>query len=313
MKKIEVFTGGEAMGLLLATYSQVLRRADRFVRSVAGSESNVAIGLARLGHSVAFAGRVGADPVGEWVRDTLQAEGIDLRGLITDQSRPTGLLLRDSPLSRPVSVSYYRSGSAGSEVDADDVPERVIKGARAVFLSGITPMLSPASARFTGRVLRVAAESGVTVFFDPNVRLRLAGRNQWQALTAYLDWVDTLLIGEDELDLLGLPDDPAELLSVRLKTVVVRHGAGGATVFTAQGSLHGPANPTQVVDPVGAGDAFCAGWISAWLRRKSLAESLREAHTVASFVLATTTDITGLPTSEELAWAMQGNRIDVNR
>lgn len=313
MTDIDVFTGGEAMGLLLASGSQALRRADRFIRSVAGSESNVAVGLARLGHRVAFGGRVGADPVGGWVRDALRVEGVDLRGLVTDQSRPTGILLRDSPLGRPVSVSYYRSGSAGAAVDEQDVPADVISGARAVFLSGITPMLSRCAARFTDRVLDVAAEAGVPVFFDPNVRLRLADRDQWRALTGYFDRVDTLLIGHDELGLLGLPDDPAELLSGRLKAVVVRRGADGATVSTAQGSLHEPANPAQVVDPVGAGDAFCAGWISARLHGKPLAESLREANAVASFVVAAVTDITGLPTSEELAWAMRANRTDVDR
>ena len=137
--RLDVWTGGEAMGLLLAGGARTLRRADGFVRGVAGSESNVAVGLARLGHRVAFGGRVGADPVGGWVRDTLRAEGVGLDGLITDPALPTGILLRDSPLAGPVSVSYYRSGSAGAAVDAGDVHADTISGARAVFLSGITP------------------------------------------------------------------------------------------------------------------------------------------------------------------------------
>lgn len=312
-ERLDVFTGGEAMGLLLASDARTLRQADDFVRGVAGSESNVAVGLARLGHRVAFAGRVGADPVGGWVRDTLRAEGVGLASLIIDPALPTGLLLRDSPLARPVSVSYYRSGSAGAAVDADDVPEHVISGARAVFLSGITPMLSASAARFTDRMLSVAAEAGVPVFFDPNVRLRLAGRESWRAVVSYLDRVDTLLIGHGELGLLGLPDDPAKLLSGRLNTVVVKRGADGATVTTADGTVHEPAIPAPLIDPVGAGDAFCAGWISAWLRGRSPSESLREANAVASFVVATATDIAGLPTSEERDWAMRGDRTDVDR
>jgi 2-dehydro-3-deoxygluconokinase len=311
---VDVCTGGEAMGLLLASGAQRLRRADAFTRSVAGSESNVAVGLARLGHRVAFAGRVGADPAGGWVRDTLRAEGVDQDGLITDPVLPTGILLRDSPLAGPVSVSYYRSGSAGAAVDASDVPVDTVRSARAVFLSGITPMLSAGAARFTDRMLSVAADAGVPVFFDPNVRLRLAERDRWQAvLGVYLDRVDTLLIGDGELDLLGLPGDPAKLLSGRLHTVVVKRGADGATVTTADGTVHAPASPAPLVDPVGAGDAFCAGWISAWLRRKPLPEALREANAVAAFVVAAATDLAGLPTAEERDWAMRQDRTDVDR
>jgi 2-dehydro-3-deoxygluconokinase len=310
---LDVFTAGEAMALLLADGFQPLRRADRFIRGVAGSESNVAVGLARLGHRVAFGGRVGADPVGGWVRDALQAEGIDIHSLITDPSLPTGLLLRDSPRARPVSVSYYRSGSAGAALGPADVPADVIKGARAVFLSGITPMLSRGAAQFTDQVLRVAGAAGVPVFFDPNVRLRLADRETWRAMRTYLDRIDTLLVGHEELALLGLPDDPAELLSPRLRTVVVKRGAEGATVTTADETRYEPANSVPLVDPVGAGDAFCAGWISASLRGLPLAESLREANAVASFVVATATDLAGLPTGEERTWAIQRDRTDVDR
>jgi 2-dehydro-3-deoxygluconokinase len=309
----EVFTAGEAMGLLLAHGFEPLRRADRFIRGVAGAETNVAVGLARLGHRVAFAGQVGADAVGGWVHDVLRAEGIDTHSLITNPSLPTGLLLRDSPHARRISVSYYRSGSAGAALGPGDVPVDVIAGARAVFLSGITTMLSTEAARFADRVLGVAGEAGVPIFFDPNVRLRLADRENWRGIRTYLNRIDTLLIGQEELALLDLPDDPAELLSDRLRTVVVKRGAEGATATTADGTCCETANPVPVVDPVGAGDAFCAGWISAWLRGKSVPESLREANAVASFVVTTATDLAGLPTAEERAWALQGGRTDVDR
>jgi 2-dehydro-3-deoxygluconokinase len=162
-------------------------------------------------------------------------------------------------------------------------------------------------------MLNVAADADVPVFFDPNVRLRLADRESWRAVVSYFDRVDTLLIGHGELGLLGLPDDPAKLLSGRLNTVVVKRGADGATVTTTDDTVHEPAIPAPLIDPVGAGDAFCAGWISAWLRGRSPSESVREANAVASFVVATATDIAGLPTSEERDWAMRGDRTDVDR
>jgi 2-dehydro-3-deoxygluconokinase len=111
--------------------------------------------------------------------------------------------------------------------------------------------------------------------------------------------VDTLLIGEDELDLLGAGRDPAALLGGRTRTVVVKRGVAGASVTTAEGTVVGPARPVPVVDPVGAGDAFTAGWISARLRGRPIPEALAEASAVASLVVSTVTDIAGLPSAEE--------------
>lgn len=302
------------MALILAEDRQILRRADRFIRNVAGSESNVAIGLARLGHSVAFCGWVGADAPGCWVRDALQAESIDVTGLTTDPVRPTGLILRDCPPSRPISVSYHRQGSAGAALGPSDVRPDVVAGARAVFLSGITVMLSESSEHYVARVLDVAAEAGVPVYFDPNVRLRLAGQQEWRTkLARYLERVDTLLIGHDEIVLLGLPDDPAQLVTERRTTVVVKRGARGATAYTSAGTVHAPARKVETVDPIGAGDAFCAGWISASLRGCTVQESLREAAAVASLVVAARTDTAGLPSAQERDWALQENGSDVDR
>jgi 2-dehydro-3-deoxygluconokinase len=311
---IEVFTAGEAMALMLAEDRQPLRRADRFIRSVAGSESNVAIGLARLGHRVAFCGRVGADAPGGWVRDALQAESVDVTGLLTDPVRPTGLILRDCPPSRPISVSYYRQDSAGAALGPSDVQPEVVAGARAVFLSGITVLMSDSSEQYVARVLDVAAEAGVPVMFDPNIRLRLASQQEWRTrLARYLERVDTLLIGHDEIALLGLPDDPARLVTERRTTVVVKRGAQGATAYTSAGIVHVPVRKVETLDPIGAGDAFCAGWISAYLRKCSVRESLREAAAVASLVVAARSDIAGSPTAQERDWALQENGSDVDR
>jgi 2-dehydro-3-deoxygluconokinase len=310
----EVFTAGEAMALLLADDHRPLRRADRFIRSVAGAESNVAVGLARLGHRVTFTGRVGADAAGGWVHDTLRLEGVDTSGLVTDTTRPTGLLLRDSPAARAVSVSYYRRDSAGSALCPQDARPELIAGARFVFLSGITAMLSASAAQFVAKVLDLAEDSGVPVLFDPNVRLRLDDRHAWQTgLADILGRVDTLLIGDDELRLLGLPDDAARLVTARTTTVVVKHGAAGATAFTSDSTVHQPARQVPLADPVGAGDAFCAGWISASLRGATLHESLREATVVASFAVASTTDTAGLPSAGERDLALDQNGADVDR
>ena len=301
MVGFDAVTAGEAMGLLLADAATPLRRADRFVRSVAGSESNVAIGLARLGHTVAFCGRVGTDAVGGWVRDTLRADGVDVRALDEDPDRPTGVLLRDSPAAgRPVSVAYYRADSAASALSPGDVNEQLVASARLLFVSGITALLSPSAGDFVDRLIAVATGAGVHVAFDPNVRLRLAEVAQWQRSYArFAGRMDTLLISDEELALLELPHEPARLLRGRTTTVVVTHGANGATATTAAGTVRVGARAVAVADPVGAGDAFTAGWLSGWLRGLPPIDALREAAAVASLVVSQPSDIAGLPTARE--------------
>jgi 2-dehydro-3-deoxygluconokinase len=312
---VEVFTAGEAMALLLADGHQPLPVADRFVRSFAGSESNVAIGLARLGHRVAFCGRVGADVPGRWIREGLRAEGVDVAGLVTDPDRATGLLLRDSPAGRPVTVSYYRTHSAGSALGSEDLQPRQLTGVRCIFLSGITPMLSATAAEFTERLLDVAEARAIHVVFDPNVRLRLAPASTWRTrLTPILERVDTLLVGNDELVTLGMAGKEAtDLLTERRRTVVIKSGAAGAVAARADELVRTEARVVPSVDPVGAGDAFCAGWLSATLRGCSLTDAAREAALVASLVVASTTDIAGYPTAELRDRLLEENGPDVDR
>jgi 2-dehydro-3-deoxygluconokinase len=295
----EVLAVGEACALLLAADDVPLTAADRFVRSVAGAESNVAIALARLGHATAFCGRVGADAAGRWVVETLRAEGVDVRAVRVDPDRPTGLILRDTPPGRPLTVNDHRRDSAGAALGPEDLDPALVAAARVVVVTGITSMLSARTAACVERLLELAADAGTHVVLDPNVRLRLAAVECWARLVRdHLDRIDTLLLGDAEVELLGL-GDPAALLRGRLRTVVVKNGARGAVAFTEAGPVRMPARAVPVVDPVGAGDAFDAGWISARLRGLPVEAALREAVTVASLVVATRADLPGLPTARE--------------
>jgi 2-dehydro-3-deoxygluconokinase len=310
----EVVTAGEAMALLLADGQRPLLDADRFTRSVAGSESNVAIGLARLGHSVAYAGRVGTDAAGQWVRNALRAEGVDTRWLRDDPERPTGLILRDYPPGRPVSVAYYRAHSAASALTPQDADPELIASCRLLFVTGITTMLSSSAAQFVEHTVNLAREAGVHVVFDLNVRLRLASAQSWRnALHGYAGRVETLLIGQDELEAIGERADPCDFLAGHTSTVVLKRGAAGAVVFAGNTRLESAARTVPVVDPVGAGDAFAAGWISGLLRALAPADALQEAVLVASLAVAAATDTAGLPTAAERDRLLRTKRPDVDR
>ncbi|MEU9792153.1 sugar kinase [Streptomyces sparsogenes] len=298
----DVVTCGEAMLLLLAEPGVPLERAAHFRRSVAGAESNVAMGLARLGHRARWLGRVGADPAGRAVLRELRAEGVDVAHAGVDEQAPTGLLLRDSHPHRAIDVQYYRSGSAGSRLAPEHIPAEAVAGARLVHISGITPMLSPTAAAATDRLIELARAAGAEVSFDPNVRRKLGGAAQWaQTAGRLLREADLVLAGEDELELLtarSADEAAAELLDGRAHTVVIKRADRSATALTAGGRWDQPPYPVPVTDPVGAGDAFAAGHLSARLRGLSESRALAEAACVAALVVQSATDTDGLPSAE---------------
>ncbi|WP_433304211.1 sugar kinase [Actinoplanes sp. CA-030573] len=309
-----VLTAGEVCGLLLAEPGTPLRRAQRLRRGVAGAESNVAVALARLGHNVVFCGRVGDDAAGDWIRDTLRGEGVDVSHLRTDPERPTGLIVRDCVAGRPLTVNYHRRGSAGSALSAEDLDDDVVRHASAVFVSGITAALTPQTAAFTDRLLNLAGGAAVPVLYDPNVRLRLAPAARWSDdLRRLRDRIDTILVGDSELAQLGIAE-PGQLLSDRTHTVVVKRGARGATAITKGGiTIDVPARAVPTIDPVGAGDAFDAGFMSAQLHGQPLRDALKAGAAVASLVVSTATDLDGLPTARETEMILHSAGGDVDR
>ncbi|WP_425275940.1 sugar kinase [Streptomyces africanus] len=285
-----------------------LRLGGSLGLSVAGAESNVAIGLARLGHRVRWAGRVGADEPGALVLRTLRAESIDTGHAVTDDTgRPTGLLLTEPRLGTLTRVSYYRAGSAGSAVSPADVLPALAPGTRVLHLTGITPALGPSAAEAALAAARAARESGITVCFDVNHRSRLWSADRARtALRPILAHVDLLVASEDELPLVLDRPDAAEpeavdtLLSAGVREVVVKRGARGATSFTADGGTDRAARRVDAVDLVGAGDAFVAGYLSGLLDGADIPARLHRAVTTAAFAVATRGDWEGLPTRDEL-------------
>jgi 2-dehydro-3-deoxygluconokinase len=173
---VDVLTFGESMvsfrgeGLLTQGSRQTVR--------LAGAESNVAIGLARLGHTVAWAGRVGDDSFGRLVLRQLRAEGVDTRYAVVDEERPTGLMFVEERTADLVSVEYRRAGSAGSAVGEDEVTAALTASPRVLHVTGITPALSPSAADAVESAVGSASAAGVFVSLDLYFRSRLWTREQ---------------------------------------------------------------------------------------------------------------------------------------
>ncbi|MCX4778201.1 sugar kinase [Streptomyces sp. NBC_01264] len=305
----EVLTFGETM--LALRGSGPLRLGGSTDVSVAGAESNVAIGLARLGHAVRWAGAVGEDEAGELVLRTLRAEGVDVSGASRDDGgAPTGLMLTEPRLPEVTRVHSYRAGSAGSRLKACSL-ERAFTAAppKVLHLTGITPALSRSARSACALALRLAAEHSALVCLDVNFRSRLWSCEEAAAvLRTWAPSVDVLIASDDELPLCLPPDAPAdtalrakELLALGVGEVVVTLGSAGATAYTDEGrTVHAPARPVRAVDTVGAGDAFVAGYLSAFLDGSTPETRLDRAVTTGAFAVASRGDWEGAPTRAEL-------------
>jgi 2-dehydro-3-deoxygluconokinase len=312
----EVVTVGECLVAFVASSPGPLAEATTFERFVAGAEANVAVGLCRLGHSVAYVGRVGADGFGDAIRRRLRGEGVDIGHLATDPDAPTGVMFRECPGLGPAHVVYARRDSAGSHLSPQDVERAVtaglLDGARWLHLTGITPGLSTAARAASLRAIEMARAASLTISLDLNLRRRLwSDAAAAPVLRELAARVDVVLGSPDELAVVaGRPDqDPAALarsvIALGPSLVVAKLGADGALAIgrdAPDDPVTRPAMPLAVVvDPVGAGDAFCAGFIAARLDGLDLAPALEMANACGAAAAAAFGDQTGLPDRAELA------------
>ena len=270
--------------------------------SIAGSESNVAIGLSRLGHQAAWLGAVGNDEPGRLIQRTLRAEGVDTSWLRFSDESFTGFIAFDQPSHDITRVSYHRRGSAGSTLtSAECLTALRAASPPLLHVTGITPALSDSTRAATLDVVRAASDSDVRVSLDVNYRARLWSRTEATALRELLPYVHTVFASDDELDILTDASEPVrDLLTSGIAEVVVTAGGKGAWAHTAAGTIHRPALPVTVVDSIGAGDAFVSGYLSATLDNLSPESRLDRATTSGAFCVTATGDWESLPTRTDL-------------
>lgn len=302
----EVVTLGETMVLFTPVDPGPMRHAFLWKRYVAGAESNFAIGVARLGHSVGWISRLGDDEFGATIRNFIRGEGVDVSQVRTDPEAPTGCAFKERRELVPGKVVYYRRGSAASRLAPDDLDPDYIGAARWLHVGGITPALSDSCRATVARAIAIARERGVRVSFDPNLRLRLWDIDTARAvLLPLMAQADVLLPGLEEAELLvgeAQAERAAErLLALGPQLVVLKLGAQGSLAAHAGGVVRAPAIPLpRIVDPVGAGDAFAAGFVVAQLEGRPLEESLRIANACGACAMTVEGDVEGLPTWRDL-------------
>lgn len=321
MKEREVVTFGETMVLFQPDDMLPLEYVHHFRKQIGGAESNVAIGLQRLGHSVGWFSKLGDDPFGRYVVKCIRGEGVDVSSCKYTDLAPTGVFFKEKRSPENIHVYYYRKGSAASHLSPEDINEDYITNAKILHVTGITPALSESCKEAVFKAIELAKRNKVKVVFDPNLRLKLWGKEEarktfWQLV----ELADVILPGLDEGSFITGKESPEEICSALIgnseKMVIIKLGREGAYYQTESEKGHVEGFPVQaVVDPVGAGDGFAAGIISGLLKNLPLAENVKRANAIGAIIVGVNGDVEGLPTNEEIVAFMNVDKTskDVNR
>ncbi|WP_251976272.1 sugar kinase [Salinicola avicenniae] len=305
----DVLTFGEAMALFVADEAGPLDAVTRFHRRTAGADTNVAIGLARLGFDVRWLSRIGDDHNGRFLQRALEAEGLDCRHLQRDPNHATGIVFKERAVDgADPHVEYARRGSAASHLGLDDAAEVSLESARHLHATGIPPALSASARELAFHLLKRARAGGQSISFDPNLRPTLwpSETVMIETLNALAAEADIVMPGLSEGRLLTGRDTPYDIAGDYLdrgaRAVVIKLGPEGSYFRTAdsEGTVEGAPVKT-VVDTVGAGDGFAVGIISAYLDGLDWAPALHRGNLIGARQVQVIGDMEGLPSRQTLS------------
>ncbi|WP_010529989.1 sugar kinase [Lentibacillus jeotgali] len=303
---MDVVTLGETMVLFTPEHAGPMRYSDRFSSRVAGAESNVAIGLARLGVQSGWMSRLGNDEFGKKIRSFIRGEGVDTSRVIFDETADTGLFFKEKLANGEWRVKYYRRDSAASRLKPEDLDESYIAGAKYLHVTGITPALSDSCYETVLSAIEYAKRHDVKVVFDPNLRRKLWPEHKARkVLVELVRKADIVLPGIEEAEFLfgiGSPEELARQFNEQgASTVIMKLGEEGAYYLTHDTERYVEGfRVTEVVDPVGAGDGFSAGVLSGLLDGLNLEDSVQRGNAIGAMAVLAAGDIEGLPEKDRL-------------
>jgi 5-dehydro-2-deoxygluconokinase len=300
-----------------------LEDTQSFAKYLGGSSANVAVGLARLGLRVAMLTRVGDEHMGRFVRETLAAEGVDVTAVGTDPRRLTGLVLLGIEDAENFPHIFYRTDCADMALDAADVDAAPFATAKALALTG-THLSTETVRTATRRAIALAKRHGLRIVLDVDYRpvlwgqaghgsgseRALAAAEVTRELHAFLPGCDLVVGTEEEIRVAGGGESALEALrAIRARTaatIVMKRGVAGCVVF--EGPI--PASisqglvvagfPVEVLNVLGAGDAFLSGYLSGWAAGFPAAQCARRGNAAGALVVTRHGCTPAMPTKAEL-------------
>ena len=296
-----------------------------FAKAVGGCPANIAIGAARLGLKCALISRVGDEPMGRFVREQLEREGVDTRGLTVDPQRLTSLVLLSVRDRESFPLIFYRDNCADSALCPDDIHDELIANARSVLVTG-THFSLPQGAQAQRKAIAIACDLGARVILDIDYRPNLwgigghgAGETRYarsaqvtNALASVLPECDLIVGTEEELHIAaGLEDTLAALRHIRARSqavIVCKRGAQGCIVFPGpipqllDEGLVAAGMEVEVYNVLGAGDAFLAGFLRGYLRDEPHGVSARLANACGALAVSRLLCSSEFPTLAELEY-----------
>lgn len=312
---MDVITLGESMVLFTPDTMGLMRYSYGFTRRVAGAESNVAIGLSRLGHKVGWISKVGKDEFGKTILSSVRGEGVDTSQVIEDELHPTGVFFKEHKSLGNVQIYYYRKHSAASNMRTEELNTKYIVNSKYLHLTGITPALSMECYSTVMHAIEVAKSNGVKVSFDPNLRKKLWSESKAkEVLLEIVSKADIVMPSITEAQfLLGTKDVQKQgelLLNKGASIIAIKDSTKGTFYFTKKEEGFIPNFPVIEVDPVGAGDAFAAGFISGLLNDFPIEKAVERGNAMGALAVTVSGDVEGLPEEKDLEQFIYKSNVD---
>jgi len=289
MKQTVVCLGELLIDFVPETNGLALSDVASFRRAAGGAPANVAAAVSKLGGTSRFIGKVGADPFGDYLYDTLRESGVDVSTLLRTNEARTGLAFVSLRTDGERDFLFYRSPAADMLLTPEEISPGVMADA-AVFHYGSVSLIADPCRSATDCAARLARDTGAIVSYDPNVRLSLWADEAVarETILARLGFADLVKVSEEEVGFLtgeshNLAAGAAKLLAAGPSVIVVTLGAEGCRVYTASSSRAVPGLHVDAVDTTGAGDGFMGGLLYELARRGVRASELADAFEDASF------------------------------
>lgn len=303
---MDVITIGDAMVAMCPKEKGPILFCNTFERKIGGAELNVAIGCSRLGLKSGWISRLGQDDFGKHILKTVRGEGIDTSQIELVEGYQTSVYFREVMANGDSRSFYYREKSPTSTMTAESLDENYFRNSKVLHITGVFPSINDNNKEILLKAVELAKKNNLLISFDPNIRLKMWTKSQAREfINKFLSEVDILLVGDEEISILIDEEDTNEAIKkfhdMGIDKVVVKRGAKGA-IGSDGSNIYDLAaiKPKALIDTVGAGDGFAAGFLSAYLKGDSFEESIEFANAVGSLVVGIEGDNEGLPYYEDV-------------